>query len=971
MLIRTARSTPRCVVTLSMLVLLLGLAALDAEEAASGPAAPRIDAAKEIAPLFERHCLRCHKPDQRAGDLSLATPADLLEAELLVPGDAEASYLLEVVTSHGGKRPDMPKDGDPLSADEIALVSRWIQEGAAWPEGLVLREQSKADASFWSLQPLASVVPPVTESAPDEWQAQAIDRFIYARLATEGLAPNPPADPRTLIRRATFDLTGLPPTPAEVAAFVADHSPEAYANLIDRLLASPAYGEHWGRHWLDVVRFGESRGYERNQIIKNLWPFRDYVIRSIQADKPFDQFIREHLAGDVVAADDPEREVGVAFLVAGPYDDVGNQDPVKAAQIRADTIDEMIRATGEAFLGLTVGCARCHDHKFDPIVAADYYRFYAAFAGVRHGERPISTAAAREERSAKLKPLVAAQKKLESQRKELETAIQTASAARAAEIEATWKRPKISRQRTEEGFLPVEAKQVRLVVLSQEKNLDTATNYRIDEFEIYTADEESANVALASAGATAAGASRTANDFQDAYGPKLTIDGQYGVRWIASGPELTITLAEPQLIDRVVFSSDRNDVAQKNDVALFVAEYEIQVSLDGKAWTTVAASHDRQPVSAEHRQRRLQRLATSAEDQAKLADIDRQLTGVRKEIAAVPNLPSWWVGKMEPAPGPFPIFIGGDPQRKGTPVEFGGVAVLEDVVPPFSLAPTATPEMRRQALADWLVQPSHPLTWRVLANRIWHYHFGTGIVDTPSDFGYMGGRPTHPELLDWLTGELVRGGYRLKPLHRAIMLSQTYQQTSTHREAAARLDADSRLLWRFPPRRLTAEAIRDAMLLAAGKLDRRQGGPGFQLYRYLQDNVSTYIPLEVHGPETYRRAVYHHTARAAPVDLLADFDAPDCAFSTPRRATTTTPLQALALYNHRFTLDMSMALAARIECETAAGDVAAQVRQAFQHCFGRDPSEAEHAACLRVAQEHGLRAVCRVLFNANEFIQID
>ena len=313
-----------------------------------------------MAPVLEQHCIRCHQPGNKQGDLSLATVDDLASRDYLDrehPGD---SYLLEMVSVVGGKRPQMPKEGTVLTADEVITLRRWIADGARWPKEIVIHERAKADRDWWSLRPLPPhVEPPQTPPGTTavEWSQNPIDRFVLAKLREKNLQPSPPADKPALIRRVTYDLLGLPPTPEEIAAFAADESPGAYERLIDRLLASPHYGERWGRHWLDVIRFGESRGFERNLVIDNLWPFRDYVIRSFNADKPFDQIIREHIAGDVIGKDQPEVEVGAAFLVAGPYDDVGNRDPIAAAQIRADTLDEIIRATSEAFLGLTVGCA--------------------------------------------------------------------------------------------------------------------------------------------------------------------------------------------------------------------------------------------------------------------------------------------------------------------------------------------------------------------------------------------------------------------------------------------------------------------------------------------------------------------------------------------------------------------------------------------------------------------------------------
>jgi hypothetical protein len=633
---------------------------------------------------------------------------------------------------------------------------------------------------WWSLRPLAAIeLPP--DGIPAEWNANPIDRFIYARLAAAGLKPNPPADRRTLIRRVSYAITGLPPTPAEVEAFVRDDSPDAYEKLVDRLLASPRYGEHWGRHWLDVVRFGESTGFEVNHVIDNAWPFRDYVIQSLNEDKPFDRFVMEHLSGDALGAGEPNVEVGLTFLVCGPVDIVGNSDAAQAAQIRADTIDEMIRATSEAFLGLTVGCARCHDHKFDPISQRDYYQLYATFAGVYHDERMVAPAEVLREREASLA-------KLESQKTPL---VEEVKACKA-----------------------------------------------------------------------------------------------------------------------------------------------------------------------------------SGENSEQIAKLERQIAELDKQIAALPELPLLRVGRFE-QPGAQHVFDGGDATRKGDEVIPGSISTLGGVASAYELPSDAPEKDRRLALARWIVAGDNPLPPRVLVNRLWHHHFGTGIVATPGDFGFMGQPPTHPELLDWLARRLLAEGWKLKPLHRLIVTSQAFRQSSVYREDAARVDAGARLLWRFPPRRLAAEEIRDTILLLAGKLDERLGGPGFRLYEYTRDNVATYTPLETFGPETYRRTVYHQNARASLIDLLTDFDAPDCAFSTSRRIATTTPSQALALMNHRFTIDMAEAFASRLSKQAGDGDSAAQIELAFELAFARKADSAERATAAALVKEHGLRALCRALLNSNELIYLE
>ena len=750
------------------------------------PAGAAVDFTRDLAPVLEKKCLSCHNPNLSKGDLSMATLTEILnfDEEMIVKGRHTESLLYQVaITEPGNKKPEMPKKGEALTEDELKLLAEWIDSGATWPDKLILREASKADSSWWSYQPLKdSALSKNNEGNP-------IDAFIVSRLRENKLSLNPPADPRTFIRRATYDLTGLPPTEEEVDQFKkAFNTPgkddEAVSHLIDRLLASPAYGERWGRHWLDIVRFGESNGFERNVIINNAWPFRDYIIDSLNDDKPFDELIREHLAGDIIPRNDLKSAIGSAFLVIGPYDNVGNQDPKAAAQIRANTLDEIIRATSGAFLGLTIGCARCHDHKFDPITSEDYYSLYATFSGIKHGDAALETTTDRESR------------------------IKNSASLNA-----------------------------RKAALTRESDALATLNHPPDK------------------------------------------------------------LANEQ-----------------------------------------------------------QRLNT-------------ELKKVDKAIKAIPKPRRVWIGSRTDVKGPFHIFIGGSPQRKGAEINPSSLSVLVKTTPSYQLNPNSTEAERRQKLAEWITHPNNPLPQRVLANRIWQHHFGTGIVDTPNDFGYMGGKPSHPELLDFLAKSLLKNHWSLKPMHRLIMNSRAYRQSSRWNEASARLDSESRLLWRFPPRRLSAEEIRDTFLHVSGKLDKMMGGPGFRLYQYIQDNVATYVPLDQHGPESYRRAVYHQNARASVIDLMSDFDQPDCAFSTPRRTNTTTPLQALTTLNHSFTVDMAEALAKR--AESADPDTTARINKLFSLTYQRPPDADELAQSTTVVNAHGLRALARTLLNSSELIYLD
>lgn len=924
-----------------------------------------VDFEEDVAPIFAHHCVSCHSPGNAKGDVSLATIADLNELGYVVAGDPDASYLMELITSSDEVAPLMPKGKTPLSDDEVSVVRQWILEGATWPEEVVLREPSRADTSWWSLRPLMQF------DRERGGGAATIDGLIAAKLSEQGLARNPPASRVTLIRRATYDLTGLPATLEEIEAFVADERPDAYERVLDRLLASPHYGERWGRHWLDVVRFGESNGFERNVIINELWPFRDYVIRSLNEDKPFDQFMREHIAGDLIGHGVPDIAVGSAFLVSGPYDDVGNQDAAQVAQIRANTIDEIISATSQAFLGMTVGCARCHDHKFDPITQEDYYGLYATFAGVRHGSQPLATTEALSAQADELAPLNRRKTELERSLNQLETAIVERGKGKLPDYQSAWVRPPVDRRGTEERFEPVTTRALRLVCEAQDEN-PKAKTFRIDEFEIWSHEPQPRNVALSSAGATATGAARQIEDFPDAYGPQLVIDGRVGARFISTGDRLTITLAAPLTVDRVYFSSARGESTPHQAKFAFVADYRIEVMDQDGAWREVASGRDRQPVDqSRHLEHRLLQLETTVEDRGQLAQIRQELSGVNADIARTSSVPRVWIGTRheEEARGPFHVFLGGSPARLGEEVLPSSLSAFDDVVRPYTLPADSAEGARRIELAKWITAAANPLTPRVLVNRIWQHHFGTGIVETANDFGFMGSRPSHPELLDFLAGQLIENKWQIKSLHRMIMLTDTYRQSSRWIEVAARKDSEARLLWRFPPRRLAAEEIRDTLLQLAGQLNTTQGGPGFRLYKFMQDNVCTYVPLEEHGVETYRRAVYHQNARASLVDLMTDFDQPDCAFSAPRRASTTTPLQALTLLNHSFTLDMAQGLADRIR-RTVGEGAGEQMDYAYKLCFARSPNPEELELCKSLAAEYGLEAVCRVLLNTSELIYV-
>ena len=933
---------------------------------AAGPSADGVAFFEQkVRPVLVEHCYSCHSAGAKKlkGNLFLDTRAGWMKGgdsgePTILPGKPEESLLMRSIR-HQEPDLEMPPKKPKLPDAVIADLAAWIRMGAPDPrEGKA--EVKRADKSWWSLQP----------NPTDLNTSGGIDDFIEAGLKAKGLAFNPPADPRTLIRRMTYDLHGLPPTPEEVENFVKDsqNGTGAVKELVDRLLASPRYGEQWGRHWLDVVRFGESNGFERNFIIDDLWPFRDYVIRSINEDKPFDRFIIEHLAGDVIGRDDPQVEVGSAFLVAGPYDDVGNQDVVAQKNIRAATIDDMITATGGAFLGLTLNCARCHNHKFDPIPAEDYYRVRAAFEGVVHGRRVVATKAQREAFETAMKPLNAELAALTRERAALDNTVDERARAELARQKPF--RPKVDPHGTDESFAAVEARHLRFVIhrLSSDMAARAArSGGKLTEFRVWSPNGR--NVALASNGTKAEGAkSAVAEDFPEAYGPQYCIDGATGEAWFIGSPAvLTLTFAKPEKVERITFVNARGDrdTDESKVRGATPVEYEVQVSMDGMNWKTVATDEGREPWSPAHGIAKARSRVITPDETARLAGLEKRIADVNARIARVPKLPQIWAGNfVQPKEKTF-LHRGGDPMKPGAEVVPASLSILDGTVKPYQLASDTTEGQRRLQLARWLVARENPLTPRVLANRVWHYHFGTGIVDTPSDFGFLGGKPSHPELLDYLAARLVANGWRLKDLHREILLSKTYQQSAAWREDGSKADGNSRLLWRFPPRRLAAEEIRDTLLAVAGRLQLEpMGGPGFRLYKVMQNNVSTYSPLDRHGQETWRRSVYHQNARASVVDVLTDFDFPDVAFAAPKRASTTSPLQALTLMNHGFTLDMAAALAARIQ----GGD---PVGSAYAWLFQRAPSITERQASEAFIATHGAEAFARAMLNANELFHLE
>jgi len=801
------------------------------------------------------HCLDCHGGKTTKGDFDLSTRDGLIregsEGPNIVPGQASESRLYRMAAHL--ERPHMPHKAAKLPDDAIARLGRWIDAGAPYDRPLARSETvatqdrsivTQADRAFWSFRPLSRPEPPGV--GDESWVRTPIDRFILAKLEARGIKPNPRADRRKLIRRATFDLTGMPPTPGEIDAFEADNRPDAYERLVDRLLDSPRLGERWARHWLDLARYAESHGYEQDYDRPFAYYYRDFLIHAFNDDMPFDRFVRLQLAGDEIEPENPRAFMATGFLGAGTH-----ATQITANQVekeRYDELDDMASTTGTAMLGLTIGCARCHDHKFDPIPTADYYRIISTFTTTVRSEIDLDLY---PDRSKKAKA-------------EFDQAHAPLVLARAAferdvlpERFAAWltSKPCLTPPPTWPARAVVSAVNAMLlrpaVSRSPFENAILATWYRLTDTEWNRLD-------------------RAVRDHEK-LAPKpalakvmVTSEGVPAIRFHTQGGDF---------LEKTYFLK-RGDLAQKGEEA---------------------------PPGV--------------------------LTVLTRGSAAE----SRW--KASP------------PQGSRT-------------------------SYRRLGLANWIVDVDHGagcLLARVIVNRLWQAHFGRGIVATPSDFGAQGERPTHPELLDYLATELIRGGWRLKPIHQLMMTSAVYRQTADDHPVNAKLDPGNTLCWRRPYQRLEAEAIRDAMLSVSGWLDPTMFGPGT-----LDEGMR-------------RRSVYFQIKRSQLIPILNLFDAPDSLVGIGKRSSTTVAPQALALMNNAQVQTYARGLAGRV-LPRAKESPAEAVREAYRLALGRWPESEELVATLDflLAQIERYRLdgkndaliqamadVCQSLMCLNEFVYVE
>jgi hypothetical protein len=885
-----------------------------------------------IRPVLVEKCYRCHSEtaEKLKGDLRLDSRAGVLRGgnsgPAIVPGKPEESLLFKAIR-HADPELKMPPK-EKLDDRTAADFEAWIRRGAPDPRAGPVR---KTEKPLWSLQPIRELAPPAVKN--ESWVRTPIDRFILAKLEEKGLAPAPEADRRTLLRRLSFDLTGLPP----------DGDPaETYEAAVDRLLASPHYGERWGRHWLDAVHFGETHGYDKDKKRPNAWPYRDYVIRAFNEDRPYSRFAQEQLAGDVLWPGDSDGVVATGFIAAGPWDFVGH---VELPETKTDGLiaryndrDDMLSTAMSTFLSLTVHCARCHDHKFDPIPQSDYYALQAVFAGVDRADRPYD-----------VDPAVAARRRsLEADRRALEAKLPPDALKDPA---APRESPSNGWHSAIEGSPDVE----------KWVEVDLGREVAIDEIRLVPARP---------------------TDFRDTPGfgfpARFRVDAG-GVVLDATTEDHPNPGAKPVVIPgrkaRVVRVTATRLWKRAGDWVFALAE--IEVMSGGKNVAAGATVRSLDSIEAgrwsrkylvdgfDSRSSRADRKALEAEREALVASrldaVGRaRLDEARRELAALPK-PSLVYAPVPRAPRTIHVLSRGDVKRPLRVAEPGALSCVPG--PAFRLDTPADEGQRRAALARWIGDPRNDLARRSIVNRVWHHHFGRGLVETPNDFGRMGAEPSHPELLDWLARWFPENGESLKGLHRLIATSAVYRQSSRPSPEAASLDPDNRLLSRMPRQRLDAESFRDALLAASGRLERRMGGPSDEQFLFKDDHspVYDYARFDVEGPAARRRSVYRLSVRSVPDPFFDALDGADPSILTPRRNTTLTVNQALVALNDPFVLSQCRHLAAR----------AGTVEEAFRLALGRAPSPDEAAAMKGLAERHGLASVCRVLVNSNEFMFVD
>ena len=865
---------------------------------------------------------------------------------------------------------------------------------------------------FWSLKPVIERTPPPLGQAARGWARNPIDHFIAAKLREKKLIHSAEADRRTLIRRVCLDLLGLPPMPGEIRAFVADPDPFAYEKLVDRLLASPRYGERWARHWLDVVHYGDTHGYDKDKLRPNAWPYRDYVVRAFNSDKPYGRFVREQVAGDALYPDTRDGIEATGFIAAGPWDFIGHaevpESKLDGRIARNIDRDDMVKNTMNTFISTTVQCARCHDHKFDAVNMTDYYRMQAVFAALDRADREYHPEPATAKKQASLKTEIAKQ---QSVLKKIESEVQSKGGEKLATLNkqlSDLRKKAAAKPRPEYGYhSQIVAKQ------------DTTKWVQVDLGE-----------PRAITRVTLIGASDSYNNIGDGFGfpvrykLEASNDPRFSRETTSIADRTGLDQANPGITPqpftvaggrhRYIRLTATKLAKRSNDFILAMGELQARDAAGenlAKGNTVTALDSIEAPVrwrrtnlvddlfngqaADPHLAKRL------ADTEAAHAELINSIidAGIAKKRAKAQAALTKAGAAMKRLPKPQRVYAGmvhsgggafrGTGHNGGKPrtirvLHRGDMSQPRDEVGPgtlrlakrdggtFELPGGHTESDRRVALARWLTRKNHPLTWRSIVNRVWQYHFGTGIVPTPNDFGRMGARPSHPELLDWLATEVRDGGQSIKQLHRLILTSATYRQASASNAANQKIDSQNRFLWRMNRRQLEAEALRDSVLQVAGKMNTQMYGPGFRDFVLEHPEHSPHYEYHKHDPEDatiHRRSVYRFLVRSQQQPFMTTLNCADPSQQVARRDDAITALQSLALLNNKLMIAMAGHFAADLE-QTHA-DRAAAVSEAFFRTTGRPPSTEEAADLVAHSDKHGLPSTCRLLFNLNEFSFVD
>jgi cytochrome c551/c552 len=992
-----------------------------------------------IAELLSKRCVECHRSDRKEGGLSLSSVTEALaggdSGPAIVSGDVESSFLLDMVQPTGAgnnEPPEMPKGRPPLSATELADLKQWIASGAGWPEGRTLTPRDGTSGPWWSLAPLARTPPPPPARGSEQlarshwsWTRGPIDAFVSEMHQKQGLKASPEANPRQWLRRVTFDLTGLPPTPEALDEFEADRAPDARERIIDRLLASPAYGERAARRWLDVVHYGETHGYDKDKPRPHAWPYRDYVIRAFNEDRAYSRFVQEQIAGDVLTPESPSAVEALGFLSAGPWDFIGHaevpESKLDGKLARHLDRDDMVQNTMLTFQSITVGCAQCHDHKFDPVSQREYYGLQAVFAALDRADRSYYRDPAHQ---ATYWRLTAERERLRGEQATIDQQIQAAAGPQLKMLDE-----QLVKARAAAGTYPPEHGYHSHIVAREDDvkwvQIDFGKVVELLRVEWIACHDDFAGIGdgfgaprrfkleLALDPDIQDGVEVLADHTQADYPPpgitpqRFDAGGKRGrylrmtaTRLAHRQNDFIFALAELEAID----SSGINVAAGATVSALDSIEAPVRWAqanlVDGKA--------PRQATSAEEierlEQQRQELIAAKVPQELtrRAADIGTALAANQQELSALPAADHVYVatihhgagtftgtGPSGGRPRPIHVLARGDLRAPGDPAAPRTLDCLENLPATLGDLDSSDAE-RRVALAHWLSAPQNPLTWRSIANRIWLAHFGRGIVSTPNDFGRMGEQPTHPELLEWLATEM-RDTESIKRLHRQIALSATYGQAplgGTAEEVAAVLDQDpdNRWLSRAARKRLDAEAIRDTLLSVGGVLDRAMGGPSYQDFVIERPEHSPHYEYRLHDPRdptAMRRAVYRMIVRSQTQPMLTSLDCADPSIQVDVRTESNSPTQALTLLNNPFSLMAASRWAERAQREVATlvpgeGPSARAttrtqlaIARLWELAMGRKADEAELTALEQHAGQHGLEGVARVIFNLNEFLYVD